>query len=160
MSLINLKSKKEHQYFNNIKKEPLNKTFVSNKIEPKYEDKNINSDNSLLIGEGVTITGTVKADNKVTIQGTLDGDLECSNVTVCKSGYIKGELKVETMEVEGKVEGGVNITDLLHIKSKGSVSGKIFYGNIKIDDGGTLIGEIKYYNKDKPQEEFNDWKPL
>ena len=52
------------------------------------------------------------------------------------------------------------INDLLHIKSKGSVSGKIFYGSIQIDDGGKLLGEINYRDKNNKQEEFKDWKPL
>ena len=46
------------------------------------------------------------------------------------------------MKVEGKVEGEININDQLHIRSKGSVNGKIFYGSIEIDSGGKLLGEI------------------
>ena len=110
--------------------------------------------------DGVTITGTVKANNKVTIHGTLDGDVDCINVTVSKTGNIKGKLKAEIMKVEGKAEGEINITDLLHIKSNGSVCGKIIYGNIQIDDGGKLIGEINSNNKDSLKEEFKDWKAL
>ena len=50
--------------------------------------------------------------------------------------------------------------DLLQIKSTGSVSGKIFYGKIQVEDGGKLIGEINYRDKEHKQEEFKDWKAL
>ena len=43
---------------------------------------------------------------------------------------------------------------------KGSVSGKIFYGNIQINEGGKLIGEIEFRDKNNKQEEFKDWKSL
>ena len=112
-----------------------------------------NSSNSLMIGHGVTITGTIKADNEVNIQGTIDGDIDCNSVAIDKSGNVKGKVKAETMTVEGKVEGEININSILHIKSQGSVSGKIFYGDIQIDEGGKLLGEINYIEQHQKKEE-------
>ncbi len=42
------------------------------------------------------------------------------------------------MIVEGKAEGELNINDVLNIKSEGNVNGKIFYGEIQIEEGGKL----------------------
>ena len=159
MSLINLKSKKEPQHLNN-KTNIINKTLLAENIEKKNEILQINNDSSLLIGENVTVTGTVKAENEVTIQGKIDGDVDCHTVIVSQTGNVKGKLKAETMKVEGKVEGEININDQLHIRSKGSVNGKIFYGSIEIDSGGKLLGEINYRDKNNKQEEFKDWKAL
>ena len=156
MSLLNLKTKKEPKYFNKFAEEIKKEKFIE---EIQHEtEKNINTASSLMIGEGVAITGTIKADNEVSIQGTIDGDVNCHTVIVNKTGNIKGNVKTEIMKVEGKVEGEININDLLHIKSKGSVSGKVFYGKIQIDEGGKLIGEIEFRDKNNKQEEFKDWK--
>ena len=159
MSLINLKSKKEPQYFNNISESVKNNSFID-KEETITEKNPINTSSSLLIGEGVTITGTIKAENEVTIQGGVDGDVDCHTIIVTKTGSMKGKLKAEIMKVEGKVEGEMNINDQLHIRTKGSVNGKVFYGSIQIDDGGKLLGEINYRDKNNKQEEFKDWKAL
>ena len=159
MSLINLKTKKEPGYFSAASK-PINKTSYTNKIEPKNDIQTINHESSLLLGEGVTITGTIKAENEVIIQGTIDGDVDCHTAIVRKTGNIKGKLKAETIKIEGKAEGEININDLLHIKSQGYVSGKVFYGSIQIDEGGKLLGEINYRDKNNKQEEFKDWKTL
>ena len=158
MSLINLKTKKEPQYLSNNLSNTTNKNVDSNKLE----EKNIstNSSSSLLIGESVIITGTVKAENEVTIQGSIDGDVDCHSVLVTKTGNIKGKLKAENIKVEGKVEGEISIVNLLHIRSKGSVNGKVFYGNIQIEEGGKLLGEINQKDKNNKQEEFKDWKAL
>ena len=152
LKTLNLKTKKEPKYFNKFAEEIKKETFIE-EIQRETE-KNINTASSLMIGEGVTITGTIKADNEVTIQGTIDGDVDCHTVIVSKTGNIKGKVKTEIMKVEGKVEGEININDLLHIKSKGAVSGKVFYGNIQIDEGGKLIGEIEFRDKNNKQEEF------
>ena len=119
-----------------------------------------NSSSSLMIGPGVTITGTIKADNEVNIQGTIDGDIDCNSVTINQSGNVKGKVQTETMTVEGKVEGEININSILHIKSQGSVSGKVFYGDIQIDEGGKLLGEINFKEQVEKEEESKDWKAL
>ena len=75
-------------------------------------------------------------------------------------GNIKGKLKAENIKVEGKVEGEITIVNLLHIRSEGSVNGKVFYGNIQIEEGGKLLGEINQKDKNNKQEEFKDWKAL
>ena len=158
MSLLKLKTKTEPKYFNKSGKEIKEETFID-EIQLETE-KNINTSSSLMIGQGVTITGTIKAENEVTIEGTIEGDVDCHTLIVTKTGNIKGKIKAENMKVEGKVEGEININDLLHIKSKGLVSGKVFYGNIQINEGGKLIGEIEFRDKNNKQEEFNDWKSL
>ena len=154
--LLNLKKKKEPNYFKLQTKDITNEAFYS---DPKPEvKKETNSSSSLMIGEGVTITGTIKADNAVNIQGAIDGDIDCNSLTINKSGNVKGKVKTEIMTVEGKVEGEVNINSILHIKSKGNVTGKIFYGEIEIEEGGKLSGEINHRDKDNKQEEFKDLK--
>ena len=158
MSLINLKTKKEPQYLSNNLSNTANKSVDSNKLKEKNISTNLSS--SLLIGESVIITGTVKAENEVTIQGSIDGDVDCHSVLVTKTGNIKGKLNAENIKVEGKVEGEININGLLHIHSSGSVNGKVFYGNIQIEEGGKLLGEINQRDKNNKQEEFKDWKAL
>ena len=158
MSLLNLKNKIEPNYFQSKIKDITKEEFQS---KPEPEIKKVkDSSSSLMIGEGVTITGTIKADNEVNIQGTIDGDIDCNSVTINQSGNVKGKVKTETMTVEGKVEGEININSILHIKSQGSVSGKVFYGDIQIDEGGKLLGEINFKEQIQKEGEKKDWKAL
>ena len=156
MSFLHIKNKTEPKYT-----EPSTTTIHKDVFETKSkpERKKVeNSKSSLMIGEGVTITGTIKAENEVTIQGAIDGDVECNSVTISKSGNFKGNIKTNTMIVEGKAEGELNVNDVLNIKSEGNVNGKIFYGEIQIEEGGKLSGEINHRDKNNKQEEFKDLK--
>ena len=158
MSFLNIKNKTEPKYT-----DPLYNPFNENVIEvkPKTEKEIVgNSKSSLMIGPGVIITGTIKASNEVTVLGTIDGDIECNSVTINKTGNVKGKIKTETMTVEGKAEGEVNVNTVLSIKSEGHVSGKVFYGEIQIDEGGKISGEINHRDKDNKQEEFRELKSL
>ena len=124
----------------------------------KELDKITNS--TLMIGEGVTIKGNIKAENEVNIQGVVEGDIECIKINVHHSGKIMGNVKAKTMSVEGYIEGEVNAKEILGVKSSGNINGKIYYGSIKIDDGGKIEGEINYKDKQEKSEEFKDWKAL
>ena len=158
MSFLHLKNKTEPQ--NHETKTPIIEEDVFD-IQSKLGTSTVdNSKSSLMIGEGVTITGTIKASSKVTIQGTVDGDIECNSITISKSGNVKGKIKTDTITVEGKAEGEVNADDVLNIKSTGHVSGKVFYGEIQIEEGGKISGEINHRDKDNKQEEFKDFKVL
>ena len=64
------------------------------------------------------------------------------------------------MTVEGKAEGEMKVNAILSIKSGGHVNGKVFYGEIQIDEGGKLSGEINHRDKDSKQEEFKELKSL
>ena len=158
MSFLHLKNKTEPQ--NHETKTPIIEEDVFD-IKSKLGASEVdNSNSSLMIGEGVTITGTIKANSKVTIQGTVDGDIECNSITISKSGNVKGKIKTDTITVEGKAEGEVNADDVLNIKSTGHVSGKVFYGEIQIEEGGKISGEINHRDNDNKQEEFKDFKVL
>jgi len=158
MSFLHLKNKIEPQ--NHETKTPIIEEDVFD-IKSKLGTNTVgNSKSSLMIGEGVIITGTIKANSKVTIQGTVDGDIECNSITISKSGNIKGKIKTNTITVEGKAEGEINADDVLNIKSTGHVSGKVFYGEIQIEEGGKISGEINHRDKDNKQEEFKDFKVL
>ena len=158
MSFLYLKNKKEPQY-NETKTPSIEEDAFG--IKSKLGTGTVNnSESSLMIGEGVIITGTIKANSKVTIQGAVDGDIECNSITIIESGNVKGKIKTDTITVEGKAEGEINADDVLNIKSTGHVSGKVFYGEIQIEEGGKISGEINHRDKDSKQEEFKDFKVL
>ena len=113
-----------------------------------------------MVGEGVTITGNIKANNEVTIQGSVEGDIESNSVLINRTGSVKGKIKTKKMTVEGKAEGEFNIDEILNIKSEGKIDGKVAYGGIQIDEGGKLSGEINHSGLETKEEEFKDWKAL
>jgi len=156
MSLLKLKSKTEPLYtnkniinydddFNKEIKEPINKIKVKS---------------SLIIGEGATIKGEIVEENEITINGYVDGDIQCKNLIVGKTGSIKGKIKADTLYVEGSIEGEITVKELLKLMSSSYVSGKMSYGSLQINEGGKLLGELEFKDKNIIQEEFKDWKTI
>ena len=160
MSLLNLKNLK-------IKTEPKYTKKIINVVEDKPLSNNIiktvkeiKPSSALIIGEGATINGTIKENNEISIQGTVEGDVECKDLMVGKSGTLKGKIKTDSLSVEGNIEGELTVEGLLKLMSSGTVSGKISYGSLQIHEGGKLMGELDFKDKDILPEESKDWKSL
>ena len=156
MSLLKLKSNTESLYTN---KNIIN--YDENyKKEIKEPTKKIKENSSLIIGEGATIKGEIVEENEITVQGNVDGDIQCKDLIVGKTGSIKGKIKADTLYVEGSIEGEINIKELMKLMSSSYVSGKITYGSLKVNEGGKLVGEVEFKDKNIMQEEFKDWKTI
>ena len=156
MSLLKLKSKTEPLYTN---KSIINHDDDHNK-ETKEPIKTIKINSSLIIGEGASIKGEIIEENEITVNGSVDGDIQCKNLIVGKTGSIKGKIKADTLYVEGSIEGEINVKELLKLMSSSYVSGKMSYGSLQINEGGKLLGELEFKDKNIIQEEFKDWKTI
>ena len=156
MSLLKLRSKTEPLYTNkNIINYDENITE-----EIKEPIKTIKENSSLIIGEGATIKGEIVEENEITVHGNIEGDITCKDLIVGKTGSIKGKIKADNLYVEGSVEGEIHVKELLKLMSSSYVSGKITYGSLQINEGGKLVGEIEFKDKNIIQEEFKEWKSL
>ena len=99
MSLLKLKSKTEPLYTN---KNIINYDDDLNK-EIKEPIKTIKINSSLIIGEGATIKGEIVEENEITVHGNVDGDIQCKDLIVGKAGSVKGNIKADTLYVEGSI---------------------------------------------------------
>ena len=156
MSLLKLKSKTDPLHTkNNIINDDDN---INEQINEHANALKGNS--SLIIGDGATIKGEIVEENEITVQGNVDGDIQCKDLIVGKTGSIKGKIKADTLYVEGSIEGEINIKEILKMMSSSYVSGKITYGSLQINEGGKLVGEVEFKDKNIMQEEFKDWKTI
>ena len=156
MSLLKLRSKTEPLYAN---KNIINYDENINE-EIKEPIKTLKENSSLIIGEGATIKGEIVEENEITVHGNIEGDITCKDLIVGKTGSIKGKIKADNLYVEGSVEGEIHVKELLKLMSSSYVSGKITYGSLQINEGGKLVGEIEFKDKNIIQEEFKEWKSL
>ena len=104
----------------------------------------------VVIGEGVTLKGEITNADDVQIDGIADISLKTDNITVGAKGHLSGTIKASNIDVWGKVEGDLTISNTLTVQELGSVSGKIEYEKLQIKLGGNISGDlIKIENSKK-----------
>ena len=93
------------------------------------------------ISRGVEITGTIKSDGAVHIDGKIDGEILCQGkVTIGESAQIKGNIRSNVVVVEGSITGNLTAKDKIHMKSTAKVSGDIQSKRLAVEDGVTFVG--------------------
>jgi len=98
----------------------------------------------LTVGNDILLKGEINTCDRIVIEGAVDATLkDVHTMEIAESGSFKGIAEVEEAEISGTVEGDLTVRGRLIIYSSGKVSGKITYGEIEIERGGQLTGEIK-----------------
>jgi len=97
----------------------------------------------LIIGEGAVLKGDVKSGRRVEIWGYVEGGVTASEVVVQEGGKLFGQVKSDSAEVRGTLQGDVRVQQLIAIKSTGVASGHIKYGRMSMEEGGELIANVR-----------------
>ncbi len=98
----------------------------------------------LSVGRDITLSGEITACEKLFIEGSVEANLtNCRHLDIAESGFFKGSTSIEEAEVRGRFEGNLSVRKRLLIKSTGRVSGTIRYGQIEIECGGQISGDIQ-----------------
>ncbi|MBV8809478.1 MAG: polymer-forming cytoskeletal protein [Acidobacteriaceae bacterium] len=112
---------------------------------PPHPRNNEADDRTLIIGPGVSVSGEITSCDRLIVQGKIEAKLtDCPNVIIREGGVFKGESSTEDAEVQGSFDGNLVVSKRLLIRATGRVSGIIAYGEIEIERGGKIAGDIKH----------------
>mgnify|MGYP001145225797 CR=1 FL=1 len=104
-----------------------------------------------IIGADVEIVGQIKSASPIHIDGTVDGELLVqADVTLGKTGTVKGNLSVNSISISGTVEGNVVAKDKIEMKSTAKVLGDIKAKRLAVEDGVTFIGRSEVNPSGQP----------
>lgn len=107
--------------------------------------QNENDKNAInLLGAGTTITGDILAEGDIRIDGTLKGNLNAKGrVVIGTTGLIDGEIKCQTAEIAGTLQGKINVQNLLSLKGSSKLNGDIVTGKLSIEPGAAFSGSCQ-----------------
>jgi len=98
----------------------------------------------LTVGNDILLKGEIATCDRLVIEGKVDATLnDVHTVEISETGSFKGAAQIEDAEISGLFEGDLVVRNRLVIYATGKVRGKITYGEIEIERGGELTGEIK-----------------
>ena len=75
---------------------------------------------------GSKIIGTIIADSDIRIDGTIEGDLQCSGkVVIGEKGKLKGTIDCQNAEIMGTMEGKIAVHPTLALRATGKIQGEV-----------------------------------
>jgi cytoskeletal protein CcmA (bactofilin family) len=111
----------------------------------------------LIVGREITLSGEITSCDKLIVEGSVEANLtNCRDVDIAESGLFKGSAAIEEAEIRGRFEGNLVVRKRLLIKASGRVSGTIRYGQVEIECGGQISGDIQAQPSSEPSETIVD----
>ncbi|MEO5906017.1 MAG: polymer-forming cytoskeletal protein [Saprospiraceae bacterium] len=121
--------------------------FNASKSEQKGKTNGLassssSSSNSLI--QGTNIEGSLQADKDIRIDGTLVGNLSCKGkVIIGPTGFISGDVQCENAVIEGRFEGMMIVSDVLHVKETARVEGDVTTQKLVVQPGSIFNVKCK-----------------
>ncbi len=94
-----------------------------------------------IIARDVRIAGNIAAGDDVQINGLVEGDVHCVNLTLGETGRVVGAITADTIVVAGAVDGPINATKVALV-STAQVSGDVSYQEVSIEPGARISGKL------------------
>jgi cytoskeletal protein CcmA (bactofilin family) len=102
-----------------------------------------------LISSGTEITGDIKSNGDIRIDGTLTGNLNLKGkVVIGPTGKVSGEVICKNSEVSGFIEGKITVEQLLNLKASSKILGDISTSKLSIEPGAKFSGNCKMSDSD------------
>lgn len=97
----------------------------------------------LVVREDTAIMGEIRNCQRIEIYGQVQGQIAAESILVHEGGRFYGTVKSDTADVHGTMQGDVFVKHLISIRSSGSVSGNVRYGQLALEAGGNLSAEVR-----------------
>jgi cytoskeletal protein CcmA (bactofilin family) len=97
---------------------------------------------------GSKIVGTISADSDFRIDGTIEGDLNCTGkVVIGEAGRIKGTVVCANAEILGLMDGKINCHQQLSLRSSGKIQGDVHTKMLIVEPGALFNGTCAMGNE-------------
>lgn len=108
------------------------------------------------IGRSVVIKGEVSGSESLYIDGRIEGTVNFAEhrVTIGRNGSVAANISAREVVILGKVQGNIQCSDRLDIRSEGALTGDVITQRISVEDGAILKGSVQVRaveHKDKSQ---------
>jgi cytoskeletal protein CcmA (bactofilin family) len=97
------------------------------------------------IGKGITITGSIQAQEPVTIAGTVNGDVLVSDhhVSVELGARVEGAVMARSISVRGRSNGRLIAREVVRVHDSAAVRADIAAPRLTLEDGATFNGCVE-----------------
>jgi cytoskeletal protein CcmA (bactofilin family) len=106
----------------------------------------------LIVGAGIQLKGEITACDRLVVEGQVEVTMNATRTLEIKpSGHFIGSCEVEEAEVSGIYDGDLTVRGRLVVHHNGRVTGKICYGELELERGGQIAGELSVRERQHSQ---------
>ena len=129
--------------------------FGSNKDSKKIKSSKIDT----LIGQGVEVTGDIKFQGGLHLDGKIKGNVTTADeaegtvLVISDRGCVEGDVHVAYAVINGEVVGNVYASEKLELSAKARISGNVEYNLLEMASGAEINGQMLHNENEKKRLE-------
>ncbi|MBP2229787.1 cytoskeletal protein CcmA (bactofilin family) [Azospirillum agricola] len=101
----------------------------------------------LIVGRDISLSGEIGSCDVLVVEGTVEAKLrEGRSIEIADGGLFKGSVEIDEADIGGRFEGDIAVRGRLTVRSTGKITGSIKYGELAVEAGGQLRGDIQIYS--------------
>ncbi len=120
---------------------------------PSATSSQFDNGRKLIVGQGISMSGEIDSCDHLIVEGKVEAALRGAKLLdITENGTFFGTVEIEEANISGTFEGDLTVKGRLTVKSGGSITGEISYGELSIEAGASIDGTLKPLNsanKDK-----------
>ena len=98
----------------------------------------------LIVGRDISLNGEIASCDTLVIEGRVEATLsDCTSFEIAGTGRFKGTAEVQLADIRGRFDGSLTVRERLMIRATGRVTGQISYGELEVERGGKIDGEVR-----------------
>lgn len=103
-----------------------------------------------VFGADISITGDVRAEAELHVDGKIEGDIACATLVQGASSEISGAVVADTARLAGRVRGSITVGELVILRSA-KIEGDVHYDTLTIEQGAEVDGRLAHrHNAGEP----------
>ena len=102
-----------------------------------------------ILSADTTLTGDLRSEGDITVEGTIDGNIQCRCLTLSGEPVINGSAKAESAIISGIFKGDIRAKKVILTKTA-KMQGDIFNETLEIHPGADFQGEVGRLESEKP----------
>ena len=120
-----------------------------NKLE-KFKDA------ETVIGSSIKVKGNFQGQGNIVIEGSVEGSLKtAANLYVGNQAVVVANIDAKDAVINGEVRGNIKTKNYLAIGKTAKITGDLNYGEISIEKGASINGQLLMLSEDHKKSEKN-----
>ncbi len=100
---------------------------------------------AFVVGPHVSLTGILKVNGEIRIEGRLEADIRCHTLLVAPEAQIDGVIVADRIEIYGVVKGEVYCNRVV-VKDNSRVEAELNYRSLELEPGAFFEGRSRRYS--------------
>ncbi|MHB9056602.1 MAG: bactofilin family protein [Paludibacteraceae bacterium] len=125
----------------------------------KFQEETVNTFTSgnggiiNIIASGTKIIGKVSVESDFRLDGEVEGDIfGKTKVVIGEKGYLKGSLTCANAEIIGRVNGNINTSQSLTLRSTAELNGDVKIKSLIVEPNAIFNGTCSMRENGQPQQ--------